>query len=402
MSTTSRRAMQRQPVPGHPGVTKRIWVDVRGKAQHRYDASYRGRDRKEHSASFRTLELADRLLRDQRAAVDRGTWVSPSLGRTLLEDWSRTWLATRTRGIKPKTAESYASLLRSRILPTFGSWPLAALRPSDIQAWIGNMDDSGVSASRVRQAHVVLSLVLQAAVREGIIGRNVADGAELPRLPSAEAAYLEPGDVEAIAGQMPAPFDLFVRLLGTIGLRFGEGAALRRRSVDSLRARLVIEESAAEVRGEVIYGPTKSHAIRRVPLTSGLKQAIDELIERVGPDPDGLLFRSPGGGPLRHSNFYHRLWQPALRRAGLPRVGVHVLRHSAAAALIASGASPKAVQSILGHRSAAFTLTVYGHLFDADLDDVATRLEATIVNGVRDPRGISRIDQASASARKGR
>jgi site-specific recombinase XerD len=44
--------------------------------------------------------------------------------------------------------------------------------------------------------------------------------------------------------------------------------------------------------------------------------------------------------------------------------------------MIEAGASPKAVQTILGHRSAAFTLTVYCHLFDADLDDLAARLES--------------------------
>jgi integrase len=59
---------------------------------------------------------------------------------------------------------------------------------------------------------------------------------------------------------------------------------------------------------------------------------------------------------------------------------VHVLRHSAASALISSGASPKAVQAILGHRSAAFTLTVYGHLLDAGLDEVALRLEDNIIS----------------------
>jgi integrase len=52
------------------------------------------------------------------------------------------------------------------------------------------------------------------------------------------------------------------------------------------------------------------------------------------------------------------------------------LRHSAAARLIQAGASPKAVQAVLGHRSAGFTLTVYGHLFDAELDDLAARLDA--------------------------
>jgi hypothetical protein len=44
--------------------------------------------------------------------------------------------------------------------------------------------------------------------------------------------------------------------------------------------------------------------------------------------------------------------------------------------MIQAGASPKAVQTILGHRSAAFTLSVYGHLFDADLDDLAVRLDS--------------------------
>jgi hypothetical protein len=44
--------------------------------------------------------------------------------------------------------------------------------------------------------------------------------------------------------------------------------------------------------------------------------------------------------------------------------------------MIQAGASPKMVQTVLGHRSAAFTLTVYGHLFDADLDDLAARLDS--------------------------
>jgi integrase len=46
-----------------------------------------------------------------------------------------------------------------------------------------------------------------------------------------------------------------------------------------------------------------------------------------------------------------------------------------AAAMISAGATPKAVQSVMGHASAAFTLTVYGHLFDTDLDALAERLD---------------------------
>jgi integrase len=72
----------------------------------------------------------------------------------------------------------------------------------------------------------------------------------------------------------------------------------------------------------------------------------------------------------------------------VPEVGIHVLRHSAAAALIASGANVKAVSTILGHRSVAFTLTTYGHLFDDDLDAVARDLDSfTTRKGVRTTTG---------------
>lgn len=97
---------------------------------------------------------------------------------------------------------------------------------------------------------------------------------------------------------------------------------------------------------------------------------------RVGPEPSARLFTAPSGGELRHNDFSHRVWAPALKRLELPHAGLHVLRHSAAARLISAGASPKAVQSILGHRSAALSLTVYGHLFDDDLDELAGRLDS--------------------------
>jgi hypothetical protein len=49
--------------------------------------------------------------------------------------------------------------------------------------------------------------------------------------------------------------------------------------------------------------------------------------------------------------------------------------------MIGAGGSAKAVQKILGHRSVPFTLTVYGHLFDADLDDLAARLDDPKIHG---------------------
>ncbi len=323
-------------------------------------------------------------------------WVDPQLGRTLTGEWANRWLAAVEPTLKPKTAASYRSLLRSRILPAFGAVPLAAVKPLDVQRWIGSMESEGLSASRVRQAHVVLSQLLDAAVRDEMIVHNPAARAKLPRIVRTEAPYFEPSVVEAIAEAMPPPADLFVRLQGTLGLRFGEAAALRRRSVDVLRRRLRVEESLAEVGGTLIFGATKSHAARAVPLPPSLLEALEHHLEDVGPHPEALLFTAARGGPLRYSRFYATRWRPTLRALSLPMVGIHVLRHSAAARLIGAGASPKAVQTILGHASAAFTLTRYGHLFDSDLDDLAASLDL-----VRPQRGPTPIGKAPRAAEQG-
>jgi hypothetical protein len=51
----------------------------------------------------------------------------------------------------------------------------------------------------------------------------------------------------------------------------------------------------------------------------------------------------------------------------------HDLRHTAASLAIASGASVKHIQRLLGHKDAAMTLNVYATLFEGDLDDVSNR-----------------------------
>ena len=58
---------------------------------------------------------------------------------------------------------------------------------------------------------------------------------------------------------------------------------------------------------------------------------------------------------------------------------------------IASGANVKAVQRMLGHKSATMTLDVYGHLFGDDLDSVAERLNASAANRVQNVYGTAEV-----------
>ena len=309
---------------------------------------------------------------DQEGRQRRGEWIDPDLSRATVEGRAAVWLEG-ARHTQPKTIASYESLLRSRVLPAFGSRELRALKPSDITAWVGAMVSDGLSTSRIRQAHVTLRLVLDSAVGDGYIARNPAVRIKLPKLEHREAPFFEPGVVDSLVDVGGRRYGALIAVMGVCGLRWGEAVALRRRHVDVLRRRLVVEESLAEISGRLLFGTTKSHARRSVPLSPRVMALLVEAVDGKG--RDDLIFNAPQGGPLRYRNFLARVWHPTLKELGLPVVGVHVLRHSAAARMIQAGASAKTLQTVLGHRSASFSLTVYGHLFDADLDALADRLD---------------------------
>jgi integrase len=102
------------------------------------------------------------------------------------------------------------------------------------------------------------------------------------------------------------------------------------------------------------------------------------MAEMAGRKPADLVFTSPKGMVLRNLNFRRGFFDPAALEAGLPGLTPHELRHTTASLAVSVGANVKAVQRMLGHKSAAMTLDVYSGLFDGDLDAVADRLGESV------------------------
>lgn len=340
----------------------------------RRKASYRRGYGTQNKASFARKADAERHLTSIEHAKATGAYVDPAAGRLAVGKYALVWLARQVQ-LRPSTADRYASIVRCHIVPTFGAIPLARVERSAVTAWVSELSSSGLASATVRHLHRVLYQVLGSAAADGRIVRNVAGGVPLPKAKGRDKRFLDHERVVALAGAA-GEYGTVVRTLAYCGLRFGELAALRVSSLDLLRRRLTVSESATEVAGRMVFGPTKSQLVRSVPLPRSL---VDELAKVcIGKAPADLLFTAPGGGVLWLRNFRRRVFDPAARTAGLAGLTPHELRHTAASLAVSAGANVKSVQRMLGHASAAMTLDVYSGLFDDDLDAVANRMDAAI------------------------
>lgn len=75
-----------------------------------------------------------------------------------------------------------------------------------------------------------------------------------------------------------------------------------------------------------------------------------------------LVFTNDVGGPVEPTNLIRRFFQPLLKRAGLPPIRFHDLRHTAATLMLSQGVHPKIVSEMLGHSQINITLDLYSHV----------------------------------------
>jgi len=285
-------------------------------------------------------------------------------------EYAPVWMATKVN-LKPKTPAGYESLLKAQIQPRWSKAPLSGVTYGAASAWVAQMVADGLSASRTRQAYQLLSAILDHAVKDSKIARNPVVGVDLPRMAITPRRYLTHEQVSDLADACKGSGTL-VLVLAYCGIRWGEAEALRVGRIDLLRGRLEVVEAVVDVKSHMVFGSPKSHQHRSVPVPKFLHEDLKAAM--AGKGPGELVFTSPQGEVLRVQNFRRRGFDRATKSVGLEGLVPHELRHTAASLSIASGANVKAVQKMLGHKSAALTLDRYGHLFEDELDAVAERL----------------------------
>ncbi len=336
---------------------------------------------KERRKSYTTKAAAEDHLVAVGHSQRTGGYIDPTAGRVFIRDILSDWENTLVH-LSPSTRAAVQSDLRASIEPYWGERILADVRRADVQQWVTSMDKA---PRTVQTIHGRLHSFLTWCVDEGRIATNPAARVNLPQGRRREHRFLAPAQIYALADAIDERYRDLVLLLASTGLRIGEAAELRVKDLNLERGRLTVNRAVVFVRGNAMIGPPKSGKARSVPVTPSIAQALAARAEALG--PDDLLFTTPRGRQLRASNFKRRYFNDAVtwanqEGADIPAdLWVHDLRHTAASLAVASGASVKSIQRMLGHATAAITLDVYAGLFDQELDDVADRMEALINAG---------------------
>lgn len=360
--------------------TRRTSGSIRRLPSGRYQARVRGPDGLLQPApvTFQTKAEADRWLASMVTDKAQGRWVDPRAGKVPLRAFARDWIRAKA-ALAPKTYELYDYLLERLILPPLGEVELSELTPARVRAWRASLLRAGrPGPSTIAKAYRLLSAMMTTAVVDNLVVRNpcVEKGAGVERSPEMRVAT--PEEVAAIAAAIEPRYRALVLTAAYAGCRWGELAGLRQRNLDLLHRKLSVTEQVVELRGgELLLRDPKSAAGRRVVhLPTGLVVELRaHLSTYVLPDPNGLVFTTARGAPLRQNNFRSRHWYPAVRGAGVEKLRFHDLRHVAGTLATVSGATIREVQARLGHASPAAAYR-YQHVLENRDAEIAARLDA--------------------------
>ncbi len=355
-----------------------------------YGYDNRGRPLRK-TVSAKTRAEAVKKLRELQRNLDKG--LPPPDDRltvtALFEGWLTQVLPLR---VAPATAANYTSLFNTHIKPGLGRKRLARLQPDDVQHFINQKLDDGLSVRTVRHLRGLLVQALDYAVRQGSAVRNVAALTEGPRQQSGgegRTLTIEQARslLRAVEGDRLEA--LYVLMLST-GMRPGEAFGLPWRNVDLAAGQVTVNQALVRQKGGNIIGPGKvgKKGWRTVQIPDPVVESLIAHRDRQGKErveagaaweDNDLVFCTRLGTLLDPDN-HRKSFSKLTEKAGIGRWHPHELRHSATSIMLAQGVPIDVVSKTVGHTSIRITADVYGHLLDEQKALTANAMESALWN----------------------
>lgn len=293
-----------------------------------------------------------------------------------LSEWLDQWVEKyMVNTVRESTLRGYRQYIQDYIKPNLGDKQVCKITTQDVQKMYQKLKKSGrvhehpefgnsLSDASIRKIHGVLHQAMDVAVQERLAVRNPTTGIVLPKKKIAPKQILNKAEMERFMEEIRKDeiwHDFFYTEI-TTGLRRGEICGLMWSDFDARTGTLKIRRSVSTAPGGTVsIGETKTgQGTRNILLPPSTAELLrtrkaNSFTQWIFPHP---LKPEQPMSPGWAKNHLTTL----LKKAGLPPMRFHDLRHTFATHALTSGVDAKTLSGILGHTKASFTLDTYTHV----------------------------------------
>lgn len=352
--------------------TKKLPTGIRLKKNGRYEVRlmYEG---KNYSTCTDTLTEAKKAKAELIYKLNKGLFVEKK--HITFGEWFDTWLNEYKKNrIKNSTLNEYKKYYNGCLKERFEKKKLTDIRGEHIQKLYNELVEEKYAVSTIKIISTVLNGCFRQALKNGIIGRNPVELAELPRQAGKKKERIvmtkEQQNLFMEYAKESYLYNFFAVMLRT-GMRSGEVRGLKCTDIDKKNGVLHVQRTLKYIEG-VGYledTPKTRTSTRDIPLTVEIAGILENQrnywgfkVEKI----DRYLFCNENGEPLSRERVQGEIDRTIkrIREDGhdFPRITSHVFRHTFATRAIENGMQPQVLKTILGHSSLAMTMDLYSHV----------------------------------------
>lgn len=339
-----------------------------------------------------TKDAARKELHEIELKIERRTFLHEKK-TPLFSKVASDWLDYKKTRCRETTWEMYQGHLNNHFAE-LDNKKINLITTANIEKYITAKQSEKMALATLRKILVTLNQVMRYAVRNRLIDFNPVIDAERPKATgqlnqSEEVSILTPEQIRALLEAEPNQKykTIFLTAIMT-GMRQGEILGLQWSDVNFTTKQIHVKRTFNHDR---FFEPKTRQSIRKIDLAPVLVKALAawklvstnqkqdpvDQIEEEKPKLD-LVFPSKAGTPIGCYNLVRRHFEPALKKAKIPHIKWHALRHTYASLLIEQKENIKYIQNQLGHSSPTVTLNVYSHLMKGENQEAVCRLENAI------------------------
>ena len=277
------------------------------------------------------------------------------------------WKADKKQYVKKSSYAAYLLLTENHLLPAFGD--KHAVEEADVQAFVFQKLDSGLSQKTIKDILIVLRMILKFGAKKKCVNYTPFD-IHFPTVrESQKMEVLSRTEQKKIMTYIQEHFtfrNLGVYICLCAGMRIGEICALAWEDVDTDTGVINIRKTIQRIyviedgirRTELILdSPKTKNSIREIPLNKDLLRILKPFKKIVNPSFFVLTNDAKPTEPRTYRSYYKNL----MKDLKMPEIKFHGLRHSFATRCIESNCDYKTVSVLLGHSNISTTLNLYVH-----------------------------------------